>query len=117
MENHNIVDLLMPDNVKTVNEKKDIYINKYPELKEYIFIKNTNELKIGHRIRYVDYNDKLRWGGLLIKIIENKLVIANKNKNYFHVDFERNYIFMKKPVTKNDKMRKLFMSSIGFTDK
>ena len=25
MENHNIVDLLMPDNVKTVNEKK-IYI-------------------------------------------------------------------------------------------
>ena len=91
--------------------KKKIYINKYPELKEYIFIKNTNELKIGHRIRYVDYNDKLRWGGLLIKIIENKLVIAN------NVDFERNYIFMKKPVTKNDKMRKLFLSSIGFTDK
>lgn len=117
MENHNIVDLLMPDNIKTVNEKKNMYINKYPELKEYVFIKKTSELKLGQHIRYVDYNDKLRWGGLLTKIIENKLVIANKKMDYFHVDFERNYIFMKKPVTKNDKMRKLFMSSIGFTDK
>ena len=112
-----IVDILMPDNIKTRNEKKNKYINMYPELKEYNYISQKKDLKLGHRIRYVDYNDNIRWGGLLIKIIDNKLVLANKRMNYFHVDFERNYIFMKKTENKNDKMRKLFLSSIGFTDK
>lgn len=115
--NINIVDILMPNNIKTKNEKKNKYLNMYPELKEYIYITKINNLILGHKIRYVDYKDNIRWGGILTKIINNKLVIANKRLNYFHIYFERNYIFMKKPITKNDKLRKLFMSSIGFTDK
>ena len=63
----------------------------------------------------------------MIKLLSNMKCLIKKMKNYKNQklllfinklndnnDFKRNYIFMKKPIT---KMRKLFMTLIGFTDK
>ena len=93
------------------------------ELEDYAFVKDVEtlyQLKIGGYIRYINLNNKLKWGGILIKMYPDKnrdrnlMVLLSQNSKRFVVSFEKNYIFYKNHTTYADKTRKLFIS---FLDK
>ena len=98
--------------------------NKFKdELEDYAFVKDVEtlyQLKIGGYIRYINLNNKLKWGGILIKVYPDKkrdrnlMVLLSQNDKRFVVSFEKNYIFYKNHTTYTDKTRKLFIS---FLDK
>lgn len=88
------------------------------ELKDYEFVDGNNieKLKCGGYIRYVNLNDELKWGGVLVKLINNKkiestkLLLKNKSNKLWSIFFYRYYIFYKKNRTRNDKFRELFIA-------
>ena len=104
-----------------INELKNKYKN---ELEDYNFIKDKNafeKIKKGGYIRYFNLNEELKWGGILIKKVENNnmdlMVLCNSGCNRFVVCFQKNYIFYKNHQTASDKTRKLFLSALDkYTD-
>ena len=88
------------------------------ELDKYIWIESLedyNEIKLGGYVRYVNFKNELKWGGILVKKTVKKsgihmMALINTNRNIFNISFERNYIFYKKHVSPNDKTRELFIS-------
>ena len=112
---------------KDWNENKDNYINKikkkYNEyLEDYYIIKNKKDydnMKLGGYIRYVDSNETLKWGGILIKKFTNNnieyMLLANSKMKSIQVSFYRNTIFYKNHTTASDKTRKLFISYLDNT--
>lgn len=104
-------DIEINNNVKKWKEKFK------KQLEDYEFVRNTEELyqvKIGGYIRYINLNEKLKWGGILLKVFKDKdrnlMVLGNKDFKRFIVSFERNYIFYKKHKTASDNLRKIFIS-------
>lgn len=94
------------------------FYHKYQdELEEYIYVKNLNEyenIKKGGYIRYINFDEEIKWGGILLKKYKynniNMMHICNSSSKTFNVSFEKNYIFYKKHTTQADKTRKLFLS-------
>lgn len=105
---------------KNIISKIDDFFNKYTEeLEDYIYIQDVKMLEDipnGGYIRYINLNNELKWGGVLIKKIKNKdmnlLVLCNTNKNRFIVSFNKNYIFYKHHQTLADKTRKIFVTAL-----
>jgi hypothetical protein len=113
------------------NKKKHInYLKKKfnNELDKYTFINSINELKklkLGGYIRYINMNDEFKCGGILCKInydhtsMNHIIVISNinnGNKTYYNVSFEKNYVFYRNHITKEDKTRELFISHLDYTE-
>ena len=104
------------------DNNKDKYIEmietKYSNyLEDYRVIKNIedyNNIMVGGYIRYVNSNDELKWGGILLKKVKTNdidyMIICNSNKNVLKICFYKNTIFYKKHTTASDKTRKLFIS-------
>jgi len=99
------------------NEIKKLKKKFSVELEDYKYVKNINslyQLKLGGYIRYINFNNELRWGGSLLKVYKdndrNLMVIANSDFKRSVVSFEKNHIFYKNHVTYADKTRKLFIS-------
>jgi hypothetical protein len=108
-------------NVKTVDKKSNAlkYLEEYQELEGFTFVNNLDEFKdlpYGIIIRYVNFDGDLKWGGIYLKYWYNNdkhhIYLANKSFNKYHITFENNYIYYKKPETESDKIRKLFISYI-----
>lgn len=109
-------------NIKIQNFKK-----QYSEqLEDYEYVQNLfefNNLKLGGYIRYITFNNKFRWGGILLKkhydkkTNRNLMIVANKNYKRNIVSFDNNYIFYKSHRTLNDNYRKLFISYLKENDK
>ena len=131
MNNDKIIDILLNNNHDNkVNENKNINIQEIrniydKELSNYEFIEDIeyfiSNCKNGGYIRYVDMNNKLKWGGILLKIKEDNkkniknniiLVLKNKNNKIYEINWRTNYIFYKKHKTSNDNLRDLFISLI-----
>ena len=95
------------------------FFNAYPnELEDYVYVKDEKEfddIKIGGYIRYFNYNNEMKWGGILVNKYKddknnNLMVLTNSSFKRFIVSFNKNYIFYKKHTTQADKTRKLFLS-------
>ena len=132
MNNDKFVDILLNNNhnENILNDKNTI-IEKFKkiyssELKEYEFINNIeyfiSNCKNGGYIRYIDLKNKLKWGGILLKIKEDNnnniinniiLVVKNKNNKIYEISWRTNYIFYKHHKTSNDNLRDLFISFIN----
>ena len=87
------------------------------ELEEYRPIFDSydyNNMDVGGYIRYVDSNNEIKWGGILLKKIKKNnidyMIVANSQMKCITVSFYRNTIFYKKHTTASDKNRKLFIS-------
>lgn len=103
-----------------INKKIKEFRTKYKkELEDYTYVYDTSnlyQLKVGGYIRYFNFNDEFRWGGILIKVYrDNKrdrdlMIIRNKNYNRYIVSFNNNYVFYKNHKTQSDNYRKLFLS-------
>jgi len=117
------------DNIITIKEWKQnmdskiLFLkNKYSkELEDYKFIysiKKYNNIKKGGYIRYINLNDELRWGGILLKKYQDTntnnhlMVLCNMEYKRFVISFEKNYIFYKTHKTRDDILRKIFLNSI-----
>ncbi len=92
------------------------------ELSKYDLIKecDIDELKPGGYIRFINYKDELKFGGILInKFTKNKkyyLTLSNNNFRYA-ISFSRNIIFYQRNRTVADKLREIFISSLEkYTD-
>ena len=100
------------DHITYLKQKYDIELNEY----NYINNNNYDKMKVGGYIRYVDMNDELKWGGILVKIISKKklsrmkLVLKNSNNNYWNIKYKNFYIFYRNNVSKYDKFKELFIS-------
>lgn len=73
-----------------------------------------DNMDLGGYIRYVDSNNEIKWGGILLKKIKKNnidyMIVANSQMKCITVSFYRNTIFYKKHITASDKNRKLFIS-------
>ena len=100
------------------NERK-IYIkqlyDKYnKELEHYSVIENFDNIKLGGYIRYINSDDKLKWGGILLKKYKkydyNYMILANSNMQRINVSYNHNTCFYKTHRTAADNRRQFFMS-------
>ena len=115
---------LIIDNI--IDKKNDLvhihFIkNKFKnELYDFEFInsESINNLKIGHIVRYVNLNDELKWGGILVKMLyPNKpteciLRLRNSKGNFWDIKFINFYIFFKYRNSKAENFQKLFLKMI-----
>ena len=108
---------------KILEDKEDEYLKdmkiKYnKELVDYKYIRpiNIEEIKPGGYLRYIDMNENLKWGGIVLRIsdINNyskcKILLKNTTNNIWKIKFSKYYIFYKNNITLNDKIRKIFLS-------
>lgn len=119
-EINEIVDSIITQDKWENNQRNHIKIlfNKFnTELTKYIGVKTLEDydnIKLGGYIRYVNINNELKWGGILVKkqidINGQHIMLVRVNRNIFKVSYEKNYIFYKAHVSSNDKMRELFIS-------
>lgn len=87
------------------------------ELKNYKYVKpeNISTIKPGGYIRCIDINEELKWGGTVIKLInENnssrlKIQLKNKSNKFWYIKFCKYYVFYKENVTFNDTFRDIFI--------
>jgi len=114
------IDLILNNNCNNnINE----LINKYHnELIGYKYIETVEEfsiLRLKGNIKYINkYDNKLRAGGLLVKIVNDKnnwnAIILQPNKKYY-VSFRSNYIFYQ--ISKDEQFRKWAECFISDVDK
>lgn len=103
----NDIDELLMNRVNNINKLMNKYSN---ELVGYKYIEHLDEfttLKLKGNIRYINkYDEVLKMGGHLIKIINNNgwyALLLQPNKKYY-VSFSSNYIFYQ--VSKEEQFRK-----------
>ena len=116
INNNNYIDsIVQPYNnnyIDSLKQKYEIELNDYFHIND----KNLDEMKTGGYIRYVNMKEEIKWGGILIKIKDEKkitkmkLVLKNSTNNYWNIKFKNFYIFYKKNVSRYDKFRDLFIS-------
>ena len=96
------------ENLIKANKKNLEDYNLIKELEDY------NNIKLGGYVRYIDNDDNIKWGGILLKKYKNNnmdyMIIANSNRKILTVSFHKNIIFYKTHTTSSDKTRKLFIS-------
>jgi hypothetical protein len=85
------------------------------KLENYIYINNDNLdiLKTGGKIRYIDLNGNLQYGGILIKIMDTHMLTTLKfllkSSSYFYIlSYSKYYIFFEPVVKKKELKRKIF---------
>jgi hypothetical protein len=107
----------------TKNNNLDILMQKYKEeLIGYKYIESLDDfttLRLKGNIRYINkYDNKLRMGGLLVKIYNNdngwNAIILQPNKKYY-ISFNNNYIFYQ--VSKDEQFRKWAECFVSDVDK
>lgn len=107
----------------TKNNNLDFLLKKYKEeLIGYKYIESLDEfttLSLKGNIRYINkYDNKLRMGGLLVKIYNDNnswnAVILQPNKKYC-VSFSSNYIFYQ--ISKDEQFRKWAQCFVSDVDK
>lgn len=118
----NIIEIFKPQDEykKSLDTKITLWKEKYKtQLDKYKFVKDLKELKPGGYIRYIDFKENLKLGGMFLKIIKNKnnfneevsnLLLRNSSNKLWNISWENNYIFYKKQVIKGDNIRDLFIS-------
>lgn len=104
--------------------KVEDLIKKFSDkLNGYKFVSSLDELyklKPSGYIRYINFNDEIKFGGILIKIFKsetdnefnkkNLILIQNSDNIKWVISWEKNYIFYKSQTKKGDNLRNLFIS-------
>ncbi len=122
----NFIDSLKINTKDKILKKIDSFFKKYKnELDGYRFISSLEELydlKPAGYIRYVNMDEEIKYGGILIKVFKsesdeefqkkNLILIQNSNNKKWVVSWEKNYVFYKEQTKKGDNLRNLFISLI-----
>ena len=101
-----------------INNKDRIknYYEKYKnELDGFKYIENENYFYNNKKfyVRYIGFNNKLYYGGFFVKAEEkNKttyIYLINTKKKIWYIDFNKNFVFVNKIISEDDKIRKAFI--------
>ena len=107
---------------KQWEDEKNDYIDKMykkysKELEDYNVITNNKQydnMELGGYVRYIDGDDELKWGGILLKKYKkndfNYMILANSKMQRINISYNRNTCFYKKHKTASDNRRQFFMS-------
>ena len=71
-------------------------------------------------IRYVGVNGKFGWGGFFLRNDDNQIYLVNKYKAVWYIYEKQNFIFYKKVLLENERMRNdfdIFLSTVQDTIK
>jgi hypothetical protein len=119
-----VKDLLNNNTNIDLNKRILEIINIYKdELEDFEYVYNTTDLLYVKNkfIRYVEYNNKLNYGGFLVKSIKIKnnifIYLINTNKKMWTVNADKNFIFINDILTPNQKIRKSFEKLLSIKDK
>ena len=89
---------------------KECYDNNKDQLINYTYITHDNIylLKPGGTIKYFNLNGELKYGGILIKMLDNDMYTTLKfllkyQKTYYTLYYSKNYIFYEQPKKKKNK--------------
>jgi len=109
-----------------MDEFLEEHYKKYKDkLENYTYINHDNLhlLKLGGKIKYIDLNGNLKYGGILIKIVGEdmytrlKFILKNLD-NYVSVSYSNNYIFFEPKPKKEKQIRSVFTELLNeFTKK
>jgi hypothetical protein len=100
------------NNNNKINELMKKYKN---ELENFKYIDNENYFKNKKKIyvRYVSFDNKINYGGFFVKSEKKNnttyIYLINTKKKIWYIDFNKNYIFINKIITEDDKIRKSFI--------
>ena len=103
------------EEVNNTERIKNYYEQYKKELDGFKYIKNENYFykKKKIYIRYIGINNKLYYGGFFVKAdnINNTtyIYLINTKKKIWYIDFNRNFIFVNKIISEDDKIRKAFI--------
>jgi len=109
-----IDNIIERDDYNYINELKDKY---EIEFKYYNYVKpdNISMIKPGGYIRCIDTDENLKWGGTVVKLInENnlnkfKIQLMNTSNKFWTIKFNKYYVFYKKNITYKDTFRDIFI--------
>ena len=98
------------------NNKINEIMKKYKnELENFKYIDNENYFKPNKKkyVRYVGFDNKINYGGFFVKSEKKNnttyIYLINTQKKIWYIDFNKNYIFINKIITEDDKIRKSFI--------
>lgn len=109
-----------------VNNKERIkgYYEKYnKELDGFKYIENENYFnnKKNFYVRYIGFNNKLYYGGFFVKAEKKNntiyIYLINTKKKIWNIDFNRNFVFVNKIISEDDKIRKAFIEFLEKQEK
>ena len=109
-----IDNMVEPYDYNYISDLKDKY---EIELKYYKYVKSDSisMIKPGGYIRCIDIDENLKWGGTVVKLInENnlnkfKIQLMNTSNNFWTIKFNKYYIFYKNNITYKDTFRDIFI--------
>ena len=90
-----------------ITEQYNIYKSDLIDFK-YITHANLYIIKPGGIIKYVNLNGELKYGGIVIKILDDDKYTTLKfllklRDNYYTIYYSKNYIFYTDPIKKSKK--------------
>jgi glutaredoxin-related protein len=123
MTNDEYIDNILSE-TQTFNPIKfnEYIINTYGDkLKGFLYIPDKNSfffnVKKGGYIKYVNLNNILKSGGILINVdqLENDTILTVKygQNNFLKISFNKNHIYYKNHTTSSDKLKALFMDMVN----
>jgi hypothetical protein len=106
--------LLRIKDVDLKSKVKEIKKKYKEDLQDFVYVEKAKTLIDAKKkfIRYVGFDNKINYGGFLLKVekLNNNFYIylINKDKKVWNIDFSRNYVFMVDILNNDEKMRKQF---------
>ena len=100
------VNINIQEKIKYLKEKYEEELKEFTYIEnEKYFLKNKN-----FYVRYVGFNNKLYYGGFFYKYDKNtsKIFLVNTYRKIWSIDFNKNYVFINKILSRNEQIRKSF---------
>jgi hypothetical protein len=106
--------LLRTKDVDLKSKVKEIKKKYKEDLQDFVYVEKAKTLVDAKKkfIRYVGFDNKINYGGFLLKVEKLNdnfyIYLINKDKKVWNIDFSRNYVFMVDILNNDEKMRKEF---------
>ena len=95
-------------NIKYIYKKNKTELANFKVLTLERLLQNKDKLFVRYIPAQNYINNKLNYGGFLIKFTETTITLLSTKKNVWSINIDDNFIFYTKVLSENDKTRKAF---------
>ena len=102
------------ENINIKEKIKNFYQMYKNELDNFKYIEDETffHKKKTIYVRYIGFNNKINYGGFFYKFEKKNnttyVYLVNTKKQIWYFDFNKNFVFVNKVITEDDKIRKAF---------